>query len=215
MEQAKDALRHLIDGDTTIINGEPCEREPLIKILRDMRYPSIGKGSGTGGGEGHMLNTAALDLYEHIDGVTRAALNQWRYDHQGDLENVMQRMFDAISVEQAAWMTPDDAERMYGKFITWQSQVEELIDPPHIKEIEGECQNPECGLSAYVDDADVLHPMVLFAKVKPGYAVTVECRVCGAIWAGDEQLRDLASAVGAEIDFVALRELAVDNSTES
>lgn len=210
---ARAALTQLVDGDTTIINGVPCEREPLIKLLRDMRYPSLGKGAGRGGGDGTMLNTAALDLYEHIDGTARAALNTWGRDHAGELPDVLTRMHTEIGVAAADWMTPDDADRMYGKFTTWQAQIEELIDPPHVKEITGECQ--ACGVASYVDDDDVSHPMVLFAKVKPGYAVTVECRVCGKIWIGDDQLRELATAVGAEIDFVALRELDTETRDET
>lgn len=211
METARDALRHLVEGDTTIINGTPCEREPLITILRGMRYPSIGKGSGTGGGEGHMLNTAAIDLYEHIDGVARAALNEWRYDHTGDLETVLERMFDAIQVEQAAWMTPDDAERMYWRFTQWQTQIEELIDPPHVKELAGAC--PECQATHHV--VDDTSNLALFAKIKPGQAIIPECRACGAMWMGEEALKELAHAVGAEIDFIALRELATNGATET
>lgn len=210
METARDSLRHLIEGDTTIINGVACDREPLIKILRDMRYPSIGKGAGSGGGEGHMLNTAAIDLYEHIDGVTRSALTEWRYDMTGDLETVLQRMHDAIAVEQAAWMTPEDAERMYWRFVQWQQQIEELIDPPHVKELEGAC--PECEATHH--EADGVLNIALIAKIKPGTAVVPECRACGAIWAGEEQLKELGAAIGAEIDFVALRELSVNNGAE-
>lgn len=208
METARAALRQLVEGDTTIINSVPCEREPLIAILRGMRYPSIGKGSGSGGGEGHMLNTAAIDLYEHIDGVTRSALNEWRYDTTGNLETVLSRMFDAISVEQAAWMTPEDAERMYFRFVQWQQQIEELIDPPHVKELAGAC--PACDATHH--EVDGVQNIALFAKIKPGIAVVPECRACGAIWAGEEQLKELGHAIGAEIDFVALRELAVNSA---
>jgi hypothetical protein len=209
MEDAKDALKHLIEGDSIEVNGETCTREPLIRLLRFMRYPSLGKGAGRGGGNGSMLNTAAIDLYEHIDGAVRAKLNEWRRPHEGDLEDMIRQLHTAVGDQH--WLSPDDLDREYYAFVTWRTQIEELIDPPHVWEFAGAC--PACEATHH-EDGDVRN-LALFAKLKPGTAVIPECRACGAMWVGEGRLVELGQAIGADVDIVAMRELTGKGSANA
>ena len=120
------ALVQLVVGDSIMIEGEAKHRDPLIHLLREaMTVSTGGSGSGGAGGDRSLLNVAAIDLYDHIDGFARSCLNEWHRPHQGTLELVLERMFDAIQAECAVWMTPEQADDMYARFTGW---VQKIVD---------------------------------------------------------------------------------------
>lgn len=208
-------MEELAFGGVIDLGGQQGRRDALIVMLRETRYPSLGNGSGGGSGNPSVLNEAAIDLYEHIDGYARACLNLWKHDIAGDLEDgldafgevvtkgVLHRMYDAIHAEADSWMTPEDASRMYARFDEWCRKILDLIDPPHTKELEGAC--PECGKTH--DERDGVRNRALVSTIRPGYAPTAECRACGKLWAGKAGVMTLAEAIGASIDHVAIREI--------
>lgn len=210
METARAALRSLTQGDTTIIEGVAYERDPLIVLLRQAVTASIGgSGSSGAGGDRSLLNTAALDLYDHIDGWVRACLQEWNRPHTGELVDVLERLFHAVQAEQAVWLSPDDAERIYARFPEWVQKIEDLFDPPHVKEFPGACPGREgvpCGATHHVVDG--VQNLALAAVVRPGRALVVECRVCGRMWVGRDELTGLAEHIGATVDWVALWEVS-------
>lgn len=203
---ARAALAQLIEGDHIMVEGEPKHRDPLIGLLREAATSSTGGGGSSGnGGERSVINLAAFDLYETIDGVVRAHLNAWHLPHKGALEAAMQRMYDAIPAEIAVWMTPEQADDVYARFGQWVRKIEDLFDPPHVKEFAGACPNEECG-ETHHEDGDVKN-LALAAVIREGWAVVVECRACGAVWQGQDELTALAEHIGAEVDWTTLFEL--------
>lgn len=203
---ARAALTQLLEGDSILIEGEPKHREPLIVMLREAATSSTGgSGSGGSGGDRSLINLPAFDLYDHIDGYARACLREWHRPHQGDLDAVLRQMFDAIQTGLADWMTPEEGDRMYARFGGWVRSIEDLFDPPHTKEFHGACPNEECGETHH--EKDGVSNLALAAVIRPGWAVIVECRACGAIWQGQEDLTALAEYIGAEVDWATLLEL--------
>lgn len=203
---ARAALAQLIEGDSIMIGGVAKHRDPLIGLLRESATSSTGGGGGSGsGGDRSVINLAAFELYETIDGYARAHLDAWKLPTRGLLEDVLQRMFDAIPAEIAVWMTADQADEVYARFGQWVRKIEDLFDPPHTKEFPGACPNEECGETHH--EKDGVSNLALAAVIRPGWAVIVECRACGSMWQGQESLTALAEHIGAEIDWATLLEI--------
>lgn len=201
MNTYREALTQLTKGDMILIDGKPKHRDPLIHLLREARYPSTGKGSTERGGNRGVLNTAAIDLYEHIDSVARSTLNGWQLPYAGILETVLEQMFEAIQAETAVWMSEDEADRHYARFPEWVTKITDLLDPPHHIEIGGTC--PHCNQTHHTDGDTV--NLTLVAIARPGHAPLVECRSCQAVWVTRDDLLHLAEHVGATIDWETLK----------
>lgn len=204
------------------LDGREYECEPLLEQLRQAITASLGKGSSTVGtsADGGLINVAAHDLYETIDGWARAWLQDWKRDHRGDLLSIITNMPAMIQAEHANGLITDDMrERLDAWFGQWVAKIEDLFDPPHQKELTAAC--PECGERYMIreerdDEGNVVettrHGAVVI-PVKRGRAVIAECRCCGSMWATESGLIELADAMGIEVDFVALRELVTEGAS--
>ena len=210
------AVERLTQTHVVHLEGNEYECAPLLEQLRETISSSTGGGSGGGGGAGgNLLNFAALELWELIDGITRGWLHTWGLDHGGALAEALQRLPHAIQTQHAAGAIDDDfRERLESAFGKWVYEIEDLFDPPHQKELTAPC--PKCGerhhLVHETDDhgtvVDTRQVAAVSIPVKRGRAVIAECRSCGAMWATETELIGLAEAMGLEVDVVALRELA-------
>lgn len=210
------AVERLTQTHTVHLEGAEYGCAPLLEQLREAISSSTGAGSGGGGGTGgNLLNLEALNLWEHIDGIVRGWLREWGLGHGGELTEALQRLPHAIQAQHAAGAIDDDfRERLEAAFDKWVYQIEDLFDPPHQKELTAPC--PECGerhhLVQETDERgtviDTRQVAAVSIPVKRGRAVIAECRSCGAMWATETELIELAEAMGLEVDVVALRELA-------
>lgn len=201
------AVERLTQTHTVHLDGAEYECAPLLEQLREAISSSMGGGSGGGGGAGgNLLNFAALELWELIDGITRGWLREWGIDHGGELTEAMQRLPHAIQAQHAAGTVDDDfRERLDAAFDKWVWLIEDLFDPPHQKELTAPC--PECSERHLVTDDTQQAAVIIPAK--RGRAVIAECRCCGAMWSTETELIALAEAMGIEVDVVALRALAI------
>ncbi len=206
------AVERLTQPHIVHLEGAEYECAPLLEQLREAISSSTGAGSGGGGSTGgNLLNFAALELWEYIDGITRGWLREWGINYNGELTEALQRLPHAIQAQHAAGAIDDDfRERLEAGFGKWVYQIEDLFDPPHQKELTAPC--PECG-ERYFEDGDTRRAAVTI-PVKRGRAVIAECGACGAMWATESELVILAERMGIEVDFVALRE-HVNTSSES
>ena len=125
-------------------------------------------------------------------------------DTHGTLTQVILRLKPAIQAEHANGLIDDTMrEHLDALFPQWVDQIEDLFDPPHMKELTAAC--PECGQRWHVEDG--VQKAAVIIPVKKGRALIAECRACEAMWATETDLIGLAEAMGVDVDFIALREL--------
>ncbi|KUF07171.1 hypothetical protein [Leucobacter sp. G161] len=210
------AVERLTQTHTVHLDGAEYECAPLLEQLRDAISSSMGGGSGGGGGAGgNLINAEALGLWQHIEDIARAWLNEWRLPHAGDLINVVPRFAQATQAQHAAGAIDDDMrDELDAAFGKWIYRIEDLFDPPHQKELTAPC--PSCGERHHLSQEKDKQGRVIETRqlaavtipVKRGRAVIAECRCCGAMWSTETELVALAEAMGIEVDVVALRALA-------
>ncbi|QAB17469.1 hypothetical protein Leucomu_05635 [Leucobacter muris] len=194
-----------------MIEGRVVVADPLLEQLRRARYSSVGYGGARGAAGGSVLNTKAFDLYEEIDGTTRAWLDHYRRDHRGDLADAIVRLAGILRAEVAGdRLDPDDPRT--GMFGVMVYRIENLLDPPHEKELTFPC--PDCG-ERYHEETTVekrggrevevmTRQAALRIPVRPGRALVAECHCCGKLWATRDELIELAESAGERVDYAEL-----------
>lgn len=214
MQATARAVERLTETHTELIDGAVGVSGPLLDVLRDARYPNLGRTRGGGGG-GDMFDVAAVDLYEHIDGTVRAWLEFYRQDHTGDLVPLVVRLHETLNAEHAGGRL-EEPERMFAMFESWVASIENHFDPPKEYELTAPC--PECAAERVPTGSEPRsgekderpYKWAVRVPVKVGHAVVAECHACEALWAGRDRLTDLAERMGLDVDWVALRELVGD-----
>ena len=214
MQNTERAIERLTETHTEVIGSAIGTSGPLLTVLRDARYPNLGRTKGGGGG-GDMFDIAAVDLYEHIDGTVRSWLAEYRQEHTGDLLELTKTLHKVLTAEYAGGRL-EDPDRMFGMFTTWMSRIDDHFDPPKEYELTAPC--PECAAERVPTGSEPRsgekderpYKWAVRVPVKVGRAVVAECHACEALWAGRDRLTDLAESMGLEVDWVALRELVGD-----
>jgi len=206
MQNIERAVERLTKDHTEILDDAVGQSGPLLEVLREARYPNLGRTKG-GSGTGDMLDVNAIALYEHIDGTVRAWLNHFRQHSTGDLLSLTERLYEILQAEEAGDRL-DDSERMFAMFPTWVSRIEDHFDPPGEYEITAPC--PECG-GGRIENGEGALKWAVRVLVKPGHALIAECHACGRMWAGRDDLVELAERMAVEVDWVLLH--AVENES--
>lgn len=209
METAR-AVERLTEHHSELVDGAIGECDPLLVMLREARYPNLGKTRG-GGGTGDVLDIQAMTIYENIDGIVRSWLSHYRQHHTGELIPLVKRLHETLQAEQAGDRL-DDPERMFAMFGQWVAQIDDFFDPPKEYELTAPC--PECDAER-VENGEGLMKWAVRVPVKVGRAVIPECHACGTMWAGRDELTDLAEKMGVEVDWIKLRELTGDTTKET
>ncbi len=203
MQDTERAVERLTQNHTMHLDGTEYECTALLEQLREALTSSLGAGGGGGSGDGGLINVAAFTLWENIDGVARSWLREFQTEHTGELTSVIQRLPTTIQAAHANGHIDDDLrERLDAMFGQWVAMIEDLFDPPRVKELLAPC--PKCG-ERYHDDGDTRRAAVII-PVKAGRAIVAECRSCGGMWGTEADLIALAAGMGIEVNFVALRE---------
>ena len=198
------AVERLTTTHTVHHEGHEYQCEALLAQLRDALTSSLGAGSGGGSGDGGLLNMGAFTLWENLSGIARGWVESLGGKYGGEVADAVRALPQVIQAAHSRGDIDDDLrERLEAMPAQWVAQIEDLFDPPHQKELTAPC--PECG-ERYKIDGDTQAAAVVI-PVKRGRAVIAECRCCGAMWATETQLLELADGMGIEVDFVALREL--------
>lgn len=202
------AVRRLTEDHTDIVDGHIVEAGPLVEQLWEARYSSIGAGGARGASSGSILNTKAFDMYEDIDGKVRGWLDYYRQDHRGALTDAIRRLEQILHAEDAGGRL-ENRDEMLDMFEVMVYKIENLLDPPHEKELTFPC--PECGERFHDTKTTerrgdreveiVTRQAALRIPVKPGRALVAECHCCGRLWATQDALIELAEAAGGEVDF--------------
>lgn len=207
MEATARAVEKLTEEHSEVIDGAIGTSGPLLELLREARYPNLGRTKG-GGGSGDMLDVAAIAMYENIDGGVRAWLAHFREHSVGDLIPLTKRLHTVLVTEDAGDRL-EDRDRMFGMFGHWVDQIENHFDPPHEYELTAAC--PECRAERIAGNDESLKWAVRI-PVRVGHALVAECHACGRMWVGRDDLTELAEQIGDVVDWVALRELSGDTA---
>lgn len=211
------AVERLTTAHVEMIDGIAAQCEPLLVMLREARYPNLGRTRG-GGGNGDVLDMQAITMYENIDGIVRSWINHYRVRAEPELTDAVRQLHDIINTEYAGDRL-EDPDRMFGMFGIWVQQIEDRFDPPHEYEITVPCpaivadSGEKCGAERIpIGDEpepgkpdDRPHKWAVRVQVKTGRALVAECFSCEAIWVGDKALGELAEAMGVVVDWVAAR----------
>ncbi|UOQ56089.1 hypothetical protein MUN78_10275 [Leucobacter allii] len=205
------AVEQLTRDHEELIEGRAVTAGPLLEQLHQARYSSVGAGGSRGAASGMVLNVKAFDLYEDIDGKVRAWLDHYRQPHQGELTDAVTRLHQILQAEDTGGRL-EHRDEMLGMFDVMVYQIENLLDPPHEKELLFPC--PECG-ERYDDtvtmeqrggrEVEVMtRQAALRIPVRVGRALVAECHACGKLWATRDDLISLAESAGGVVDFAAL-----------
>ncbi|QIK63853.1 hypothetical protein G7068_12110 [Leucobacter viscericola] len=196
------AVERLTEAHAVTVNGNIAMSGPLLEELRQARYPNLGRTKSGGGGGGDLLDMKAFNLYETTDADVRAWLNHYRQPQPDDLLEATRLLHNTLRAE-AAGNRLDDPDRMFGMFHTWVQRIEDLFNPPREYELTEAC--PVCE-TEHVADKDGCQLWAVRVPVKEGRALVAECHHCGTLWAGHDQLTNLAESMQINVDWVALRE---------
>jgi len=182
-------------------------QRPLLVRLRANIRPSLGKthSGHSGAGERNVINLAAFELYEDLDGRIASL-----YVMATDLPSLGRPEANLIGWHRAfrgAWLRREITEAQELLALTrlgsWVRRIEDLFEPPVVKELLAPC--PVCGMRWKLDRDGTRHS-TLYAQYRPGSVVEAGCRACNTRWLGDAMLVSLAKAIEAEVDVDALRE---------
>lgn len=209
MESIDYAVTRLTETHAVKVGDAVGECAPLLEMLREARYPNLGRTKG-GGGSGDMFDVKAVEMYETIDAGVRSWLQHYRQDHTGDLLEATARLYGVLLTEAAGGRLEDE-ERMFAMFPTWVDRIEDHFDPPHEYELTADC--PECGES-HAEDSEGQRKRAVRVQVKSGRALIAECHACGALTVGQDALTSMAERMGIAVDWVAIR-TAVDTTEET
>ena len=214
MQDIDRAVERLTENHTVHLEGAEYECAALLEQLREAISSSTGAGSGGGSGDGGLLNVAALTLWENIDGIARGWQQTFREGHRGELAQVIRRLPASIHAAHANNEIDDlFRERLDAMFASWVAQIEDLFDPPRVKELTAPC--PACGERYHLEvktgkNGTVIETTQMAAviiPVKTGRALVAECRSCATMWGTETDLLALAAGMGAEVNFTTLREV--------
>ncbi|MCW2287023.1 hypothetical protein EDF60_1674 [Leucobacter luti] len=211
MQDTERAVERLTEIHTEMFDGAAGISAPLLELLREARYPNLGRTKG-GGGSGDMLDTQAVSMYENIDGIVRAWLAHFREPHAGELVPLTRRLHEVLRAEHAGGRL-EDAEKLFSMFPQWVAQIDDYFDPPKEYELTAPC--PECEAERIPEGEEPKpgkpderpYKWAVRVPIKVGRAVVAECHACGRMWGGRDQLTQLGEAMSAEVDWAQLREL--------
>lgn len=214
MEATERAVVRLTEPHTELVDGRVGESGPLLEMLREARYPNLG-GTKGGAGKGDVLDVQAMTMYENIDGIVRSWLNHYREHTTGDLIPLTRRLYQVLRTEDAGGRL-EDRDNMFSMFPQWVAQIETFFDPPKVYELTVPCPECQAGRIPEGDEPregerdERPYKWAMRVPVKLGHAVIAECHACGRMWAGRDDLTELAELTGVEVDWVKLRELTGD-----
>lgn len=178
------------------------EMEPQLDMLQQAVAKVLARGSGSGG---HGLPVASRPF--EIAGMISGAVYGWlKYSRILPTRDLKKDLRTAWESRLALWRSKDLTEReivMTGNLITsWSGYITELFDMPRKIDIKGECPNPACKQTFFVNgDGEQSYAIQAWVKDGEPYA---ECQACSWCWWGEPDVMRLSVIVGATLDLASL-----------
>lgn len=172
---------------------------PLIVQLRNAIIPS---GNGSGGGDSsapnnrNVIDSDAAEKYQQLHDLIN---NAWTglipvliaLPKSWPLEHALNRWHLAFTTAIEAGSVPESVVNYASKaFSGWVRAIETKFDPPQMMTNNRPC--PECAYEWVLDSQGDRRRAIVMA-VSRIEKVHADCRVCGHQWAGEIELRMLAS----------------------
>jgi hypothetical protein len=183
---------------------------PMLDMLREAIGSSLGKTQSgkSPDAERSLLNLQAFQLWEHIDGTTRAwILDLSKERSPQELKPALNHLAGLIKALHASHQIDDNRQTHIIATVTrWRAQIWELFDPPVIKTLTGPC--PNCTETHYIA-IDGSKTTALIAYYWKGLTPEAKCQRCGEHWSGERELLELGYHIGAIADESTLREMGV------
>lgn len=192
------------DGYTTV------QHEALLDMLHDAKVSSTGRTQAgrSDAASRNLLNLAAYQLWEGIDGSARAWIRE--LSKQRAERELKAAVWQLATIAETLWRTGQMDERQYSRIVSmvgkWRSDIELMFDPPVVKEIKAPC--PRCANTHYIDGEGARSAAIILTlsrQMEP----RGECRRCLKVWEGERELLELGFSIGANMNREELRDLGV------
>jgi hypothetical protein len=192
------------DGYTTIYH------DALLDMLHDAKVSSTGmtEAGRSDASSRNLLNLAAYQLWEGIDGSARAWIRELsRQRAERDLKDAVMQL---ARIANALWRTGQMDEPQYARLVAmvgkWRADIEAIFDPPVVKEIKAAC--PRCANTHYIDGEGSRSAAIILTYSRQ-FEPRGECRRCMKVWEGERELLELGFSIGANMNPDELRDMGV------
>lgn len=218
---ALERIRRLVDSLTKdreerVWTGDTLTqvlRSPLIEDLRLAIHGDLGSSGGGRSALAHMrsvIDVNAFEMYEDITGRIDSFYNALTGKPPRETaEETLQAWYVAYRAFSMSGKYTDAQEnRVEAQLKRFIHRIEAYLDPPRVKEIEGECPVETCG-KANVKSKEGGAQTALYAAYRTGEEPYLKCRACGAEWVGERLLLEMGYYLKATVDEEALRGMGV------
>lgn len=194
----------LSPAETGLHKYIPVDYPPMLDMLDEACRNFTSTRSQHAGGLAStqsLLNLEAHAVRERIDGTVRAWYSRLSKERcPRELKNAVAALAGVLQAHQAArTITDSEFARIADFFPRWCAQIWKLYDPPVVKELQGECPNPDCGRAKF-DDGDSVGAALVAFYVRNTGSVRAKCRGCAWEWSSAAELRLLGEHLGAVQD---------------
>jgi hypothetical protein len=188
-------------------NYKRVEYDPLLDSLKAAIHSSLGKTQDGASADNtrNPINLRAFDMWDNIDGHIRAWSQMLDTKRDDDAKIMLRRIYVKVHALPA-----DATEHKRFSYMVrgWVNQINELFDPPIIKELVADCPRSECAKRYVIDDEGNVSA-ALIAYYRKDAQPEAKCRGCGAVWQGERQLLELGYSIKATVDEEALKEMGI------
>lgn len=216
------ALQHAVDQltrqwsdvlsptETGLDKYIPVDYPPLLDMLDDACRANTGEhssGSASDPATRSLIDLEAHALRERIDGTVRTWIGHLsRQRPERELKAAVIQLAGILQAHQAAGtITAAEHARITEFFPRWCEQVWKIFMPPVVKQLEGQCPNPDCEQDTFVDHEGKSGPALIAFYMPMSNQVRARCRACDWEWRSLSELRLLGQWLGASQDDEFLR----------
>lgn len=185
-------------------------------LLAQLRSAIVPDGvSGAAGKAAHeriVINAAALDLYDYINGRIQHMYQQaTELDAKGSPEELLTSWLIRIAMDAADGSLNDvQAQHAYDRLDDIRTRIMDLLNPPELGDIEERpgvpARCPECGWSRVTipgPDGPIPKPtLVQLSRPWRDNEISARCRQCNTTWVGETRLLELAYYIGMPVQHV-------------
>lgn len=190
--------------------------DPLLTTLDELVASNGGAGTtGALSSTRNLVNLGAFKLREKIHKYAR------KWEHATGVKigrklPLRASIQHAVTRAELLYSSGQMTEAFYMQIVSdcerWKREIQDLIDPPRVKEISAPC--PRCEVAFVTsenEEKDEIREPALTINYRSGSRepANARCGYCGAQWTGAEELKILAGLVGADTDYDTLREMGM------
>jgi len=189
----------LADEHLGWVDGHMKRRDALLVQLRSaVGSSSGGTASGrTMASQHSALNLGAFEAWEDISGRIASMFHQATDQRPGDdaTENLRAwlKVWDLADRRGELGEVQIDTQRR--RLTAMVERIQNLLDPPRVKEIQAHCPNPDCGERWwYTDTRFGDRTSALYVRYRTDEPLALRCHWCESEW-GEHELDDIMQMI--------------------